>query len=506
MKKNNFYYLILLCVFFACVNKTTKNWSPLHPALKEVIEQGPYKPTWPSLDTHKVPKWFKNDKIGFSAHWGIYSVVGWTPRKDSPYGVAYAEWYWQHMGNKAIAKYHKKHYGDAFYDDFIDGTKNLVSGKIDKFDAAKFNAEDWAKKFKAAGAKYFFITSKHHDGFCLWDTKLTNRNAKKMGPKRDLLMEIKNACKKYDLKFGFYYSLYEWENPIYDKSWFAWKHHQKKNPNYKGFKELKDADADGKIEYVDDYTVLQLKELIDNYDPDLIYLDGEWDTFSDYWKSKQIAAYYYNKALERNKEVVLNDRYGKETRGQKGDLFHVEYNANVDKSKAWAMWRGFGNSFGYNRNEHKDNILSIKNTLKMMVRVIATNGNIEFNLTPKANGTFPDFEIERLKAMGDFATINGEAIYGTEPVKSKIKAKDYAYITQKPEEKTLYIHVYDWKENKAIISNFEYKIKELKLIVGTKKYQNIKYNLDEKEKNLTIFKPQKFNNPHMNVVKITYEK
>ncbi len=105
---------------------------PLHPMLAEVIEAGPYQAQWKSLVKHPVPEWFVNDKIGLSAHWGPYATPGWTPRKDTPYGVAYAEWYWQWLKiNDAVKAHHKEFYGDAEYDDFIDGTKNLVTAHIE---------------------------------------------------------------------------------------------------------------------------------------------------------------------------------------------------------------------------------------------------------------------------------------------------------------------------------------------------------------------------------------
>lgn len=389
---------------------------PLHPMLSEVIEAGPYKPQWESLVTHPIPGWFTEDKVGLSAHWGPYAVPGWTPKKDTPYGVAYAEWYWQWMGsNDAVKEYHKKHYGDASYDDFIDGTKNLISGETEGFYAENFDADEWMQIFKDAGVKYFFITSKHHDGFCIWDSKYTNRNSMQMGPKRDLYGEMVTAARKHGIKIGLYYSYYEWNNPYYLG---------KENINdYKGCKMLNDEDGDGlSNEYVDDFMIPQIKELIDKYHPDYICFDGEWDHPYPYWRSRQIVAYYYNQAATRGQEVLINDRFGSgkdgfsETRGVYGDFRHVEYHASIDRTKPWAMWRGFGNSYGYNRNEHPDNILSPKQVIEMLIDCVSRNGNIEFNIGPKADGTISEIDLGLLASMGEWLKVNAEAIYGTQTI------------------------------------------------------------------------------------------
>jgi alpha-L-fucosidase len=419
---------------------------PLHPLLAEVIESGPYKPQWESLVKHPMPEWFINDKIGLSAHWGPYAVPGWTPRKDTPYGVAYAEWYWEWLkSNEVVKEYHKKNYGDAKYDDFIDGTKNLVTGKKEGFFAENFDADEWMSIFKKAGVKYFFITSKHHDGFCIWDSEYTDRNSMKMGPRRDLYGELVAAARRHGLRIGLYYSYYEWNNPIY--------RNKEDLSGYKGIKKLGDEDGDGdSSEFVDDFMIPQIKELIDKYHPDYLCFDGEWEHGYPYWRSRQLVAYYYNQAAARGQEVVINDRFGQakegvsDTRGVYGDFRHVEYYANVDRAKPWAMWRGFGNSYGYNRNEHPDNILSTQNVIRMIIDCVSDNGNIEFNIGPKADGTLAEFELERLEAMGEWLAVNGEAIYGTE--KSIFKKLGWGKSTTKGN--TIYLHVYDWPKDHTL--------------------------------------------------------
>ena len=475
----------------------------LHPMLAETIEAGPYKPSWASLTTHELPAWFQHDKIGLSAHWGPYAVPGWTPRKDTPYGVAYAEWYWMWMGsNKAVKEYHEKTYGGVHYDEFIDGTKNLRTGEIDGFFAKSFDAARLMKQFKDAGVKYFFITAKHHDGFCLWDSKYTDRNAMKMGPKRDLLRELSDAARANGIRIGFYYSFYEWFNPIYRG--------KKDLSGYKGIKKLSDEDGDGNSnEYVDDFMIPQIKELIDKYQPDYLCFDGEWDHGYPYWRARQIVAYYYNQAAARGQEVVINDRYGQkkegvsDTRGVYGDFYHVEYHANIDRAKPWAMWRGFGNSYGYNRNEHPGNILSIRDTLRMVVDVVSDNGNVEFNLGPKADGTLADFESERLAAMGAWLKVNGAAIYGTR--KSPIGRLPSARLTHTPSARTLYVHVYDWPNGGMLeVPGVANRIRRAYLLASPAKSLEVSQSKDE-EGLVQIKLPANAPDPHISVVALEYE-
>ena len=473
---------------------------PLHPMLAKVIKAGPFQPQWESLVTHPMPDWFGEDKIGLSAHWGPYAVPGWTPRKDTPYGVAYAEWYWEWLkSNDAVKKYHKEHYGDAKYDDFIDGSKNLVTGKIDGFFAENFDADEWMQIFKKAGVKYFFITSKHHDGFCIWDSAYTDRNSMKMGPKRDLYGEMVTAARKHGLRIGLYYSFYEWNNPIYRG--------REDISGYKGCKKLNDEDDDGNNnEYVDDFMIPQIKELIDKYHPDYLCFDGEWDHGYTYWRARQILAYYYNQAAARGQEVVINDRFGQskegvsDTRGVYGDFRHVEYYANVDRAKPWAMWRGFGNSYGYNRNEHPDNILTTEAVIRMLIDVVSDNGNIEFNIGPKADGTLAEFELERLAAMGEWLGVNGEAIYNTE--KSPVGILSNGRVTHKPAAKILYFHVYDWPTDGFIeLPGVLSEITSVKLLADDKKLKFTK----PKKAIVRIEVPVEAPDKYISVIALKYE-
>jgi len=372
--------------------------------------QAPYKATWESLDTHQMPSWYDDAKIGLSMHWGIYSVPAWAPREKE---ISYAEWYGSRMHEKGnpTVEYHKEHYGDATYDDFIP-----------KWKAESYNPTQWAKFAKNMGAKYMFITSKHHDGFCLWPSKYTDRNAMKMGPKKDILGQYFTAARKEGLKVGLYYSLYEWNNPLYTG----------KDVPYAGLKKVNN--------YVDDFMVPQIKELIELYHPDFFFFDGEWDHPESFWKMKEVVAYYYNQAAKRNQEVFVNDRFGKDDRGKHGDLYNVEYSYNDGNlgllTHKWSFWQGIAKTFGYNQDTDMEDCMSPKQFIDKTIDGVSRNGNFDINVGPTAAGIIPEYEQYPLLKLGEWLKVNGEAIYGTRIWKTQIEGDvrytakgDYVYAT-----------------------------------------------------------------------------
>jgi alpha-L-fucosidase len=396
-----------------------------------VSAQAPYQATWESLDSHKMPAWYDDAKIGLSMHWGVYSVPAWAPRDK---GISYAEWYGMRMTEKdnPTYSYHRTNYGNATYDDFIP-----------KWKAENYKPEDWAKFAKKMGAKYMFITSKHHDGFCLWPTKYTDRNAMKMGPKKDILGEYFAAARKEGLKVGLYYSLYEWFNPLYTG----------KDIPYAGMKKVNN--------YVDDVMIPEIKELIDLYHPDFFYFDGEWDHPESFWKMKEVVAYFYNEAAKRNQEVFVNDRFGAEERGKHGDLYNVEY--SYDKGNEglmthkWSFWQGIAKTFGYNADTDQEDCLSPKQFIDKTIDGVARNGNFDINVGPTAAGIIPEYEQYPLLKLGEWLTTNGEAIYGTRPWTTQVEGD--ARFTSKGEY--VYATFLKWQGD-------EFKLKTVKPVEGSK--------------------------------------
>ena len=394
--------------------------------------QSLYKPTWESLDSHKMPEWYKDAKIGLSMHWGVYSVPAWAPREK---GISYAEWYGyrMHENGNPTGDYHRETFGPDFsYDDFIP-----------KWKAEDYDPGEWARFAKKMGAKYYFITSKHHDGFCLWPSKFTDRNAMAMGPKKDLLGQFFEAGRKEGLKVGFYYSLYEWFNPIYTG----------KEIPYAGLKKVSN--------YVDDFMIPQIKELIDMYHPDFIYFDGEWDHPESHWKMKEVVAYYYNEAAKRKQEVFVNDRFGKDERGKHGDLYNVEY--DYDKGSegslthSWSYWQGIAKTFGYNQDTDLEDVMSPKLFIDKVIKGVSRNGNFDINVGPTAAGKIPGYEQYPLLQLGEWLATNGEAIYGTRPW--KVQQEGDAYFTAKGD--FLYAIFTEWQGE-------EFRLKSVKPADGSK--------------------------------------
>lgn len=390
--------------------------------------QKKYTADWPSLDARPIPQWFNDAKLGIFIHWGVYSVPAWAPvGKEYATYSKYSEWYWNRLVTdssnvgKAFRQYHNAAYGpNTKYQDFAP-----------QFKAELFDPAQWAEIIKQSGAKYVVLTSKHHDGFTLWPSAQSwNWNAADVGPHRDLAGELSAAVKEKGLHMGFYYSLYEWFNPLY-----------KTDVN----------------KYVSDHMIPQLKDLVQRYEPEVIWPDGEWEHPSATWKSTEFLAWLYNESAVKN-SVVVNDRWGKETRGKHGGYYTTEYDIvhNEDATKKkfdhpWEECRGIGGSFGYNRNENLADYETSDALIHMLIQKVSRGGNLLLDIGPAADGTIPVIMQQRLADLGAWLKTNGEAIYGTtaadmEPgdgVYFTRKGKDVFVFITKPQGNTLEINLPD---------------------------------------------------------------
>jgi len=348
--------------------------------LTSLTAQTRYEPKWESLDKRPAPEWFLDAKFGIFIHWGVYSVPSWGPPRQ------YAEWYWNGIRNKKPDnpwwQFHVKNYGADFeYHQFAP-----------MFRCELFNPDQWADLFVRSGAKYVVPTSKHHDGFCLWPNEQASKtwgrpwNSVEVGPKRDLLGELGEAVRKRGLKFGFYYSLYEWFNPL-------WLTDRKR--------------------YVDEHMIPQFKDVVTRYKPAIIFSDGEWDMPSKDWKSEELLAWLFNESPCRD-EVVVNDRWGKDCRHKHGTYYTTEYAAGLkDAAHPWEENRGMGYSYGYNRAENINDYKTAREFIYMFCDLVSRGGNLLLNIGPTADGRIPVIMQQRLLEIGDWLRVNGEAIYGT---------------------------------------------------------------------------------------------
>lgn len=410
---------IFLFVLLACI-------------CNQVFAQKTYQPTWESIDSRPVPAWFEDAKFGIFIHWGLYSVPAYSPTKRDKVGIyeQYAEWYWSRWVKPSKTQqffidYHNRVYGKDFkYQDFA----NL-------FKAEMFDPDAWAERFKEAGAKYVVLTSKHHEGFTLWPSEQSwNWNAVDMGPHRDLCGDLSKSVKGKGLRMGFYYSLYEWFNPLYKSNL---------------------------TQYVDEHMIPQMKDLVTRYSPDIVWTDGEWDHPSEVWKSTQFLTWLYNESPVKN-TVVVNDRWGKETRSKHGGIYTTEYDLvhegnslDTKFDHPWEECRGIAGSFGYNRNEVLEDYSTSEELVHILINKVARGGNLLLNIGPTADGRIPEIMQQRLSDMGSWLKVNGEAIYGTRKwVKAPVVNKDTKiYFTKKGND--LYVIVTKWQDKPIVIEGIE---------------------------------------------------
>jgi alpha-L-fucosidase len=348
-----------------------------------------YQGTWESIDSRPTPAWFTGAKFGIFIHWGVYSVPSYAPVGN------YAEWYWNALsagptdskGKPNLTyEFHNRVYGKDFpYQNFAP-----------MFHAEMYDPTHWADVFEKSGAKYVVLTSKHHDGFALWPSEEATKawgkpwNAAVAGPKRDLIGPLADAVRDRGLKMGLYYSLYEWYNPL----WLS-----------------------DKQKYVSNHMFPQFKDVVTRYKPWVIFSDGEWDLPSAEWHSPELLAWLYNDSPVKD-VVVVDDRWGKETRHHHGGYFTTEYGAGLENSPyAWEENRGMGFSYGYNRAETLNDYRTERELILMLVDLVSRGGNFLLDIGPTADGRIPVIMEERLIQMGKWLKVNGDAIYDTKPWK-----------------------------------------------------------------------------------------
>lgn len=397
--------LLILSIFIALTsckdNKDNTEEKPTNEVQKK------YEANWESLSKHNAEaEWLKDAKLGIYFHWGPYAVPAfgneWYPRN-------------MYLTDSKVNKHHLEKYGKDFnYHDFIPD-----------FTGENFNAEDWAELFLQAGAKFAGPVAEHHDGFSMWDSEVTPWNAADMGPKKDILGELFKSLEKRDLKtiatFHHARNLQRykdsWENEIKDsvhgKS-FRMSHYPFMPDFQNVFNDPKNALLYGTLpeaEWNEKVWFGKLKEVIDNYQPDIIWFDSWLDQIPEEYRQK-FAAYYLNAADEWDKEVVI-------VRKQQDLPLEISINDHEKSREPKALkelWMT-DDTFSTGSWCYTEDLV-IKPTDKVLhslIDAVSKNGILLLNISPMANGTIPDNQRNGLLEMGAWLKKNGEAIYNTRP-------------------------------------------------------------------------------------------
>ena len=355
--------------------------------------------------------WWRNARFGLFIHWGLYAIPAgeWNGKTN------YGEW----IRNNAQIPLEE-------YDQFLT-----------QFNPGKFDADQWVKYAKDAGMKYIIITSKHHDGFSLWNSEISDFDIMSTPFQRDILMELAEACKDAGIKLGFYHSIMDWHHPHYlpRRNWET---------------EMSAAGADYN-QYVE-YMKKQLGELLTNYgDLGVLWFDGEWE---ETW-THELGVDLYNYVKSFQPSIIINNRVdkgrggmaGMTEEGYAGDFGTPEQEIpetgfpGVD----WESCMTMNDNWGYNKNDN--NWKSTKELIRNLTDIASKGGNFLLNVGPTAEGIFPEESVNRLKEIGAWMEINGESIYGTQA--SPFTGIKWGKVTCKSVNgsSTLYLHVFDWPED-----------------------------------------------------------
>lgn len=365
-----------------------------------------FEPTWESLKNYSVPQWYMDAKFGIFIHWGVYSVPAFA-----------SEWYPRNMyiQGRPEFEHHVRTYGPQSkfgYKDFIP-----------QFKAEKFDAERWVQLFKDAGAKYVVPVAEHHDGFAMYDCSFSDWTAAKMGPKRDIVGELAAATRKQGLVFGvsshraehwwFFDGGRKFDSDVQDPQYDGlYGPAQMASPvSHSDAWRSKDWTPQPDTKFLEDW-LARTCELVDKYQPQLIYFDWwiEQVVFEPYLQ--RFAAYYYKRAAEWQKGVAINHKFDAFPEGVA--VFDIERGQLKDiRPFFWQTDTAISkNSWGYIKEQDYKTAGDIIGDL---VDIVSKNGSLLLNVGPRPDGIIPEPEEQVLLDIGRWLSVNGEAIYGTRP-------------------------------------------------------------------------------------------
>jgi len=371
-------------------------------------------------------KWWTEARFGMFIHWGLYALP------------ARHEW----------VKNHEKI------------TDEDYQAYFDIFDPDLFDPKAWARAARAAGMKYFVITSKHHEGFCLWDSKYTDYKVTKTPYGKDLLKPLVKAMRDEGLRVGFYYSLLDWHHPDYPLD----KHH----PMFANAAFREKAKARDVRKYAE-YVRNQVRELLMEFAPvDCLFMDfsfpGKDGKGRDDWESEKLL----RMIRELQPGIVVNDRL---------DLLDVpggwdyrtpeqymprEWVTMNGARVPWETCQTFSGSWGYHREE--STWKSIRQLVVMLIETVSKGGNLLLNVGPTARGTFDDRALDRLAGIGEWMKAHGRAIYGCTAAPPEFPVPPNCLLTYNPQSDRLYIHVLEWPMGTLFLDGFGGRVKYAQLL------------------------------------------
>uniref|UniRef100_H3APB6 Alpha-L-fucosidase n=1 Tax=Latimeria chalumnae TaxID=7897 RepID=H3APB6_LATCH len=375
-----------------------------------------YTPDWASLDSRPLPAWYDEAKFGVFLHWGVFSVPSFG-----------SEWFWWHWRAERISAYvdfMEKNYPPGFrYADFAP-----------QFGAEFFNPDSWAELFEAAGAKYVVLTTKHHEGFTNWKSPVSwNWNSVDTGPHRDLVGDLGAAVRKRtNILFCLYRSVINSFPPPYLLS------------TYFHFK----------MEFffppLPSPPLPKINNFFKKYKPDIIWSDGDWEAPDTYWNSTEFLAWLYNDSPVKD-TVAVNDRWCSGCSCHHGGFYNCadKFSPKTLPNHKWEKCTSVDtHSWGYRRNMNVQEIMDTPSIVKDLVQVVSYGGNYLLNIGPTKDGVIAPVFQERLLGVGQWLSINGEAIYSSKPWRVQHENESSVWYTSK--ESAVYAIFLQWPEDNSL--------------------------------------------------------
>ena len=370
-------------------------------------------------------KWFLHDRFGMFIHWGLYAIP------------ARGEWV------RSIERLSVEDYQPFF----------------EEFNPTRYNPAEWARLAKEAGMKYAVMTTKHHDGFCLFDSQYTDYKATNTPAGRDLIKEYVEAFRAEGLKVGFYYSLIDWHHPDYP-AYGDWNHPMRDNPEFKNKKHNFDR-------YLD-YMHKQVRELLTNYGKiDIMWFDFSYDKMTgEAWRATELIKMVHS----LQPDIIIDNRMGGNIRSRNPEVYAGDFTTpeqvippeglvNEDgKPIPWESCITLNNHWGYHAAD-KD-YKTPEQVIRALVECVSKGGNMLLNVGPNAKGEIPEESVAILKEVGKWMKKNGESIYGCGP--ASFPKPEWGRYTQKG--KLLYAHIYERGVGPTNFRGLGGKIKKARLL------------------------------------------